>query len=134
MFLYLIRATIEGTLFFPPIAIVAWPALIASCIMRLSSERPFGHRELWLGLPLVFPALLIAFGTVFDLPHGHVPEDSWQERTILVVLGADLLTCGIIVWRLRDMRVIAALWLLFLCCLSVVAGFEACMCVTNRWL
>jgi len=134
MLIYLIRATFTGALMYPPLALIAWPALAIGIVMRCAAiETPFKAKELLVFIPLLFTAALIAFGTIFYLPRG-ISDEIWREIIPLGILVNQLVVSAEIVRLLRDIRVAAAGILLFLFCLSAMAAFEASMAVTNAWL
>jgi hypothetical protein len=77
--------------------------------------------------------MLIAYGVLFDLEHGH-STNPWRERAVAIIIVSQIVASIIIVGKLKGIRVTASCFVLFHFCLSAVAGLEATMAVTNRWL
>lgn len=133
MAFYLIDATLQF-LFFPPVAAVAFSALLLYFPCRLFSEIRLRLRELWMLILLAFPPILIAYGTEFEGAAAHLPEWNWTSGMILLILGLQLVVSGILIWKLRGMRMACVCFAVFAMCPSLGAALEATMCVTDRWL
>lgn len=133
MFWYLVESTVYGSLVDSPMAPTMWAALSIGVVLRCYSDERFRTRELLLVLPAIFTCVLVIYGTAFSLESTQ-PFNPWRERFVWGILLAQLVASGFTVWWLRGVRVPAICFLLFGLHISAIAGLEAAMSVTNRWL
>ncbi|MFN3151925.1 hypothetical protein [Bremerella sp.] len=119
-----------------PLSPIAWLLLGGAVFTRIGFivQQPPKLREALLGLPVLFTVVIIGYGVVFAVHVGHA-DAAWRELVcpllILLQIGASF--C--LVWRyMQGIRVPATFLLLFELCFSLMAGFEATMDVTNKWI
>lgn len=133
MLSYLIEATLKGALVYPPVAPVAWLSLAIGIVSRMGSDVPLQRRDAVALTPLLLTVLLVVYGRAFAVEQGHPPPFR-REMIIIFILGLQAVVSGFILWLLPGRRISAFGLLVFQGCLSAVAGLEAAMSVTNRWL
>lgn len=133
MLLYMIEATLLWV-FLSPFAPIAWILLVAATASRIGSERPWEAREFAMLLPLLGTLGLILFGAVFAKTDGIGALYSWEQYTIMAVLAGQAALSLFLVWFLKGVRIACCSLMLLELCLSLAAGFEASMSVSNRWL
>ncbi|RCS41108.1 hypothetical protein DTL42_21250 [Bremerella cremea] len=130
---YMVRATLSIALASPftPVFLVL---LGLAVVIRSHTPVTWHPREMVVLLPLLVTVALIVFGEVMALKHGIGPLWSWQQLTIRALLLSQIVMSGAILWGLKGLRISCLFLLLFEFCLSLAAGFEAAMSVSNRWL
>ena len=133
MLSYLIEATLRGALVYAPVAPVAWLSLAIGIASRLGGDVPLQRRDALAFIPLLLTVLLIGYGSAFAVEQGHPPPFR-RQMIILCILGGQAVVSGFILRLLPGRRIAAFGVLVFEGCLSAVAGLEAAMSVTNRWL
>lgn len=130
---YMIHSTLSGTFCFMPIALITWLSLFFALVVRIGNKSEFESRELLLSTPLAITAALIAYGVFFVAPSGlrHIP---WHTWIVVILLGTQLLQSIALVSYLKGVRGFAVFILITEICMSCVAGLEATMSATGRWL
>jgi len=133
MCLYLVDSVISGMMY-PPVALVAWPALALAFSARSMTEEKFRRRELLLLIGFVVPVLLILYGAIFATDERGVSAQAWRSQIPLALICLPLLMTVCVVIKLRGMRFIAISLGIFQMCLTLILALEATMAVINVWL
>lgn len=81
----------------------------------------------------VFPIILITYGVLFNYPDGYASEP-WRDRVVILMLAAQGLFSLLVIIYSRLSIIYSTSIMVFLMCLSLVAGLEVSMMVTNKWL
>ena len=133
MFDYLVRATLSGAFLYSPFVPLVWLSLMSAVIFRVSSRKPFHDKELLVVAPVIFTMGIIAYGTYFAAPSRprEFPSHLWCIPATLLV---QLLLSGFMVWALKGIRSSVACILFVELHMSCIAGLEATMSVSGRWL
>ncbi|MCS6627497.1 hypothetical protein N0B44_31795 [Roseibacterium beibuensis] len=113
-----------GLTIIPAVGTLALLIALGSAVIRRRREI------VWFLVPVAASHVLVA---VAGLMRGGLGQDT-ANPILLIFLAAQLILCGVLVWRLRRARFEAALLSVFAMTYAVFAAFIAAMALTDVWL
>ena len=113
--------------------IVLMSVVVAAFWANANRELVFRKRTYWLLLPIVIPVIIGAYGILFEY-QGPRPAPPWRGAVVWYLIALHLLMSVFLMWKLRDIVLVAAAVSLLQILVSLSVGFFVGMAVTNDWL